>query len=59
MDRALEPVTQWRGGEEMELLLLLAVLVCPLVMAGMMVWMMLQMRGPKPGGDRACKEEQS
>jgi hypothetical protein len=28
----------------MEVLLLLAVLVCPLVMGGMMVWMMRQMR---------------
>jgi hypothetical protein len=29
----------------MEVLFLLAVLVCPLVMGGMMVWMMRQMRG--------------
>lgn len=28
----------------MEYLLLLAVLVCPLLMGGMMVWMMRQMR---------------
>lgn len=31
----------------MEILLLLAVLVCPLVMGGMMVWMMRQMRGAR------------
>jgi len=29
----------------MEPLLLLAVLICPMVMGGMMLWMMLQMRG--------------
>jgi len=34
----------------MEVLLLLAVLVCPLVMGGMMVWMMRHMRGGA-GGD--------
>jgi len=29
----------------MEFLVLLAVLVCPIVMGGMMLWMMLRMRG--------------
>ena len=33
----------------MEYLLLLAVLVCPLVMGGMMVWMALKMRGGARG----------
>jgi hypothetical protein len=33
----------------MELLLLLAVLVCPLVMGGMMVWMLGRMQGHAPG----------
>jgi hypothetical protein len=33
----------------MEVLLLLAVLVCPLVMGGMMVWMVRQMRGATRG----------
>jgi hypothetical protein len=33
----------------MEVLLLLAVLVCPLVMGGMMVWMMRQTRGGTRG----------
>jgi len=36
----------------MELLLILAVLICPLVMGGTMVWMMRQMRGGNRGGDR-------
>jgi hypothetical protein len=36
----------------MEVLLLLAVLVCPLVMGGMMVWMMRGgTRGESPHGD--------
>lgn len=29
----------------MEILVLLAVLVCPIVMGGMMLWMVLRMRG--------------
>jgi hypothetical protein len=33
----------------MEVFLLLAVLVCPLVMSGMMVWMMRQMRSGAHG----------
>jgi hypothetical protein len=33
----------------MEVLLLLAVLVCPLVMGGMMVWMIRQRRGGARG----------
>jgi hypothetical protein len=32
----------------MEVLVLLAVLVCPIVMGGMMVFMMLRMRGHPP-----------
>jgi hypothetical protein len=32
----------------MEILVLLAVLVCPIVMGGMMLWMMLRMRGHAP-----------
>lgn len=32
----------------MELLVVLAVLICPLVMGGMMLWMMLRMRGHGP-----------
>jgi hypothetical protein len=32
----------------MEFLILLAVLVCPVVMAGMMLWMMFRMRGHAP-----------
>ncbi len=41
----------------MELLLLLAVLACPIVMGGMMVWMMLQMRRGATGGDRPREDE--
>jgi hypothetical protein len=36
----------------MELLLLLGLLVCPIVMGGMMVWMMFHMRRGATGGDR-------
>jgi hypothetical protein len=36
----------------MELVLLLAVLACPVVMGGTMVWMMRQMRRGGSGGDR-------
>ena len=32
----------------MEFLVLLAVLVCPIVMGGMMLWMMFRMRGRAP-----------
>ena len=32
----------------MEILVLLALLVCPIVMGGMMLWMMLRMRGHAP-----------
>jgi len=32
----------------MEPWLLLAVLICPVVMGGMMLWMMLRMRGHAP-----------
>ena len=32
----------------MEFLILLAVLVCPVVMGGMMLWMILRMRGHAP-----------
>lgn len=39
----------------MEFLVLLAVLVCPIVMGGMMLWMMLRMRGHAP---RDRKDEQ-
>ena len=38
----------------MEVFVVLAVLVCPIVMGGMMVWMMLRMRGNGPrDGDGA------
>ncbi len=36
----------------MELLLILAVLICPLVIGGTMVGMMRQMRGGATDGDR-------
>ncbi|MGI8886221.1 MAG: hypothetical protein ACR2G9_04825 [Gaiellaceae bacterium] len=36
----------------MELLPIPAVLICPLVLGGTMVWMMRQMRGGNRGGDR-------
>lgn len=41
----------------MELLVLLGVLVCPLVMGGMMVWMMLQHRGRPADRDHAREKE--
>jgi len=40
-----------------ELLLILAVLVCPIVMGGMMVWMMLQMRRGARAGDPTREDE--
>ncbi len=41
----------------MELLLILAVLICPIVMGGMMVWMVLQMRRGARAGDPRRKDE--
>lgn len=41
----------------MEPLLLLAVLICPIVMGGMMVWMMLQMRSGGAGTDRTHEDD--
>ena len=40
----------------MDLLLILAVLVCPIVMGGMMLVMMRQMRGGAPGPDRPSED---
>ncbi len=45
------------GGCEVELLLILAVLVCPIVMGGMMFWMMLQMRRGARAGDPPRQDE--
>jgi hypothetical protein len=39
----------------MELLLVLAILVCPIVMGGMMVWMMLRMRAGTTGREQEPK----
>jgi hypothetical protein len=43
----------------MELLLLLAVLICPLVMGGTMVWMLRQMRRGAVDGDRPGEDGQT
>lgn len=40
----------------MELVLLLAVLICPIVMGGMMVWMWRQMRSGASRGDQTRDE---
>jgi hypothetical protein len=41
----------------MEPLVLLAVLICPIVMGGMMLWMMFRMRSGRSGADRAHEED--
>jgi hypothetical protein len=41
----------------MEFLVLLAVLVCPIVMGGMMLWMMRQMRSGGAGADRTHEDD--
>ena len=41
----------------MEFLVLLAVLVCPIVMGGMMLWMMRQMRSGGSGADRTPEDD--
>ena len=41
----------------MEPLVLLAVLICPIVMGGMMVVMMRQMRGGATRGDRPREDD--
>ena len=41
----------------MEFLVLLAVLICPIVMGGMMVFMMLRMRSGGSGADRTHKDD--
>lgn len=59
MDDSLDAVTRpraRRGGEEMELVLLFAVLICPIVMGGMMVWMWRQMRSGASRGDQTRDE---
>jgi hypothetical protein len=40
-----------------ELLMVLAVLLCPLVMGGMMVWMMRRMGTGTPGADHGRRED--
>ena len=37
--------------------LLLAVLICPIVMGGMMLWMMRQMRSGGSGADRTPEDD--
>lgn len=41
----------------MEFLVLLAVLICPIVMGGMMLWMMLRMRSG--GAERKPEDDRS
>ena len=41
----------------MEFLVLLAVLVCPIVMGGMMLWMMFRMRRGSSGADRTHEDD--
>ena len=41
----------------MEPLVLLAVLLCPIVMGGMMLWMMFRMRSGSSGADRTQDDD--
>ncbi|HLG08956.1 MAG TPA: hypothetical protein VI409_09860 [Gaiellaceae bacterium] len=41
----------------MEPFLLLAVLICPVVMGGMMLWMMIRMRSGSAGADRTHEDD--